>query len=104
MSYKIAGIDVHKKVLMVVMDTHAPDGEPERRRFATMPSDLRRLLSWLQEKEVKEAVMESTAQYWRSVWLALEPYMRCSWHKRFPTVLRGVASTTSRTPNGWCGG
>jgi len=34
------------------------------------------LLSWLQEKEVKEAVMEFTAQYWRSVWLALEPYMR----------------------------
>jgi hypothetical protein len=77
MSYKIAGIDVHKKVLMVVvMDAHAPADEPERRRFATMPSDLRRLLSWLQEKEVKEAVMESTAQYWRSVWLELEPYMR----------------------------
>lgn len=77
MSYKIAGIDVHKKVLMVVvMDAHAPDGEPERRRFATMPSDLGRLSSWLREHEVKEAVMESTAQYWRSVWLELEPYMR----------------------------
>jgi len=25
---------------------------------------------------VEEAVMESTAQYWRSVWLELEPYMR----------------------------
>jgi len=77
MSYKIAGIDVHKKVLMVVvMDAHAPDCEPERRRFATMASDLRRLSSWLREHEVKEAVMESTAQYWRSVWLELEPYMR----------------------------
>jgi len=75
MSYKIAGIDVHKKVLMVVvMDASTPDCEPGRRRFATMPSDLRRLLSWLQAKEVKEAVMESTAQYWRSVCLALEPY------------------------------
>src|SRR6516164_11639105 len=77
MFYKIAGIDVHKKVLMVVViAASTPDCEPERRRFATMPSDLRRLLSWLQEKEVKEAVMEFTAQYWRSVWLALEPYMR----------------------------
>jgi transposase len=77
MSYTIAGIDVHKKVLMVVvMDAHAPDCEPERRRFATMHSDLRRLLNWLREKEVKEAVMESTAQYWRTVWLELEPYMR----------------------------
>ncbi|HEX2713823.1 MAG TPA: transposase, partial [Candidatus Acidoferrales bacterium] len=77
MSYKIAGIDVHKKVLMVVvMDAHAPDGEPERRRFATMPSDLQRFATWLREREVKEAVMESTAQYWRSVWLELEPHMR----------------------------
>ena len=77
MSYKIAGIDVHKKVLMVVvMDAHAPADEPERRRFATMPSDLRRFATWLGEREVKEAVMESTAQYWRSVWLELEPYMR----------------------------
>lgn len=77
MSYKIAGIDVHKKVLMVVViDASAPEGKPELRRFATMPSDLRRLSSWLREQEVKEAVMESTAQYWRSVWLELEPYMR----------------------------
>jgi transposase len=41
-----------------------------------MPSDLRRFATWLCEREVKEAVMESTAQYWRSVWLELEPYMR----------------------------
>ena len=39
MSYKIAGIDVHKKVLMVVvMDASTPESKPERRRFATMPS------------------------------------------------------------------
>src|SRR5438309_2079179 len=37
---------------------------------------MRPLSSWLREQEVKEAVMESTAQYWRSVWLELEPYMR----------------------------
>jgi transposase len=77
MCYKIAGIDVHKKVLMVVvMDASTPDSKPERRRFATMPSDLGRLSTWLQERGVEEAVMESTAQYWRSVWLELEPYMR----------------------------
>jgi hypothetical protein len=77
MSYKIAGIDVHKKVLMVVViDASMPESKPERRRFATMPSDLRRLLTWLREQGVEEAVMESTAQYWRSVWLELEPYMR----------------------------
>src|SRR6202011_2132334 len=47
-----------------------------RRRFATMPSDLRRLLTWLREQGVEEAVMESTAQYWRPVWLELEPHRR----------------------------
>jgi transposase len=76
MADKIAGIDVHKKVLMeVVMDARTPESKPERRRFATLPGELRRLSTWLQEQGVEEAVMESTAQYWRSVWLELEPHM-----------------------------
>lgn len=76
MSHKIAGIDVHKKVLMVVViDATAPEEKPERRRFATMPSDLRHLADWLRGQAVKEAVMESTAQYWRPVWLEMEPHM-----------------------------
>ena len=74
---KVAGIDVHKKVLMVVVvDATAPEEKPTRRRFVTMPSELHRLLTWLREQAVEEAVMESTAQYWRSVWLELEPHMR----------------------------
>lgn len=73
----IAGIDVHKKVLMVVvLYAHAPEAKPARRRFSTLPSELRRLSAWLQELGVEEAVMESTAQYWRSVWLELDPHMR----------------------------
>ena len=73
---KIAGIDVHKKVLMVVViDASTPEEKPERRRFTTLASDLRRLTSWLREQGVQEAVMESTAQYWRSVWLEVEPHM-----------------------------
>jgi transposase len=77
MPYKIAGIDVHKKVLMVVViDATTPEEKPERRRFATLPSEMRRLSVWLREQGVEESVMESTAQYWRSVWLELEPYMR----------------------------
>src|SRR5215470_1292177 len=64
---KIAGIDVHKKVLMVVvMDASAPEEKPARRRFVTLPSELQRFRIWLQEQGVEEAVMESTAQYWRS--------------------------------------
>ena len=83
MADKIAGIDVHKKVLMVVvMDKRAPESKPER-RFATMPSELRRLSTWLQERGVEEAVMESTAQYWRSVWPELEPDNRLLVYDRF---------------------
>ena len=105
MSYKIAGIDVHKKVLMVVvLDASTPEEKPERRRFPTMPSDLRRLSTWLREQGVEEAVMESTAQYWRSAWLELEPSMRLQWAQPSPTVPREGASMTSRMPSGWCGG
>jgi transposase len=76
MADKIAGIDVHKKVLMVVViNARTPEEKPERRRFATMPTELRRLADWLQAQGVEEAVMESTAQYWRSVWMELEPHM-----------------------------
>ena len=77
MGYRIAGIDVHKKVLMaVVLDVEA--GQPEvgqRRRFGATTSELIRLRLWLEEQGVKEAVMESTAQYWRPVWMELEPHM-----------------------------
>jgi len=74
---RMAGIDVHKKVLMVVVvEASMPEEKPVRRRFATMPSELQRFRIWLQQQGVEEAVMESTAQYWRSVWLELEPHMR----------------------------
>ena len=60
---KMAGMEVHKKVLMaVVVDASAPEEKPARRRFATLPTDLHRLLTWLREQGVEEAVMESTAQ------------------------------------------
>jgi len=58
-----------------VMDASAPEEKPARRRFVTLPSELQRFRIWLQEQGVEEAVMESTAQYWRSVWLELEPHM-----------------------------
>ena len=105
MPYKIAGIDVHKKVLMVVViAATTPDEKPERRRFTTMPSEMGRLSVWLREQGVEEAVMESTAQYWRSVWLELEPHMRLHLAQAFSTVPRGDASMTSKMPSGWCVG
>jgi hypothetical protein len=56
MAETVAGIDVHKKVLMVVViDARTPESKPERRRFATMPSELRRLTTGLKEEGVEEA-------------------------------------------------
>jgi transposase len=95
----IAGIDVHKRVLMVVVGTVSgaatDDGsEPAesirfvKRRFGTTTSELLHLIAWLQQHGVQQAVMESTAQYWKPVWLTLEGHFRLSlaqaWSNRAP--------------------
>ena len=74
MSYRIAGIDVHKRMLTVVIADVAVEGTYEftRRRVGTSPRELRDLAAWLVAQEVEEVVMESTAQYWRPVWETLE--------------------------------
>jgi transposase len=84
MSYRIAGIDVHKKMLAVVASDVEVDGEYrfERRRFGSNPEQLRSLAEWLLEQEVEEVVMESTAQYWKPVWGALERYWKPMRQKR----------------------
>ena len=61
--------------MVVVVDASVAEEKPAGRRLVTLPSELQRLRIWLQEQGVEEAVMESTAQYWRSVWLELEPHM-----------------------------
>jgi hypothetical protein len=78
MPYRIAGMDVHKKMLAVVVSDVEVDGEYqfERRRFGSNPEQLRSLATWLLEQEVEEVVMESTAQYWKPVWGALERYWK----------------------------
>src|SRR5215469_1882645 len=74
MPYRIAGIDVHKKMLAVVVSDVEVDSEFqfERRWFGSNPEQLRSLAAWLLEQEAEEVVMESTAQYWKPVWGALE--------------------------------
>jgi transposase len=76
MPYAIAGIDVHKRMLAVVVADVAVEGEYQfaRRMVGTSPDQLRELAAWLVAQEVEEVVMESTAQYWRPVWEALERY------------------------------
>jgi transposase len=93
MADSIAGIDVHKRVLMVVAGKLSGGAEQERmefaqRQFGTTSSELLHLQAWLPEHGVAEVVMESTAQYWKPVWLALEECFRLrlaqAWSNRAP--------------------
>jgi hypothetical protein len=47
---------------------------PVRRKFGTLASDLEQLANWLAERQVKEAVMESTAP-WRGPKMRGETYL-----------------------------
>jgi len=78
MSYRIAGIDVHKKMLAVVVSDVEVDSEYqfERVRYSSSPEHLRLLAEWLIAQQIEEVVMESTAQYWKPVWGALERYWK----------------------------
>lgn len=78
MAYKMAGIDVHKRMLAVVVADVEPWGEWtfERRRYGSTPNQLRDLAEWLVAQHVEEVVMESTAQYWKPVWGALERFWK----------------------------
>ena len=73
----VAGIDVHKKMLAVVV-RRDQDGQPqyEKRKFGTTRKEILALAAWLQHGQVSEVVMESTAQYWRPVWYGLEPHFQ----------------------------
>jgi len=84
MPYRIAGIDVHKKMLAVVVSNVEVESEFQfdRRMFGSNPEQLRSLAAWLLEQEVEEVVMESTAQYWKPVWGALERYWKPIREKR----------------------
>ena len=101
MSYRIAGIDDHKKMLAVVVTDVEIDSEYhfEQRRFGSNPEQLRSLAAWLLEQEAEEVVMESTAQYWKPVWEALETDMRDARRRKAEVwnVASGAGAIQSRT-------
>ncbi len=84
MAYRIAGIDVHKKMLAVVVCDVEVEVEYtfESRKFSSSPEQLRSLATWLLEQKAEEVIMESTAQYWKPVWEALERYWKPISEKR----------------------
>jgi hypothetical protein len=73
---RCCGIDVHKKVVAVhVLPPDGAAGEDKYREFRTFRRDLDRMRQWLVQCKVTAVVMESTGQYWRPVWEALEGWM-----------------------------
>jgi len=76
-TYNVAGIDVHKRMVAVVItNARAPELQFDCRRFGTTVGELQQVAAWLREHGVQELAMESTAQYWKPVWVALERQCR----------------------------
>jgi transposase len=74
MSHMVAFIDVHKKMLAVVVGDGGKDGPVQlvRKKFGAGEGELEVLANYLKEFAVMEVCMESTAQYWKPVWGKLE--------------------------------
>lgn len=69
-----AGIDVHKKTVVVCCRTPGPDSKPikQTRTFTTMTADLLRLSDWLNSLGITHVAMESTGEFWKPVYTVLE--------------------------------
>ena len=70
----VAGLDVHKKTVVVCVFTPGPRGTPQKetRTFGTMTPDLLALAAWLTSKGVTHVAMESTGEFWKPVYNLLE--------------------------------
>ncbi len=65
----VAGMDVHKRfVVVVVLDSSRPDEPVASGKYGTTFPELEELTSFLHKHEGQQVAMESTAQYWRPVW------------------------------------
>lgn len=65
-----AGIDVHKKLLVVTI--RGNDLKKSTREFENTASQIERLIEWLIEHRIVAVAMESTGVYWRMLYRMLE--------------------------------
>ncbi|MBN1372251.1 MAG: transposase [Anaerolineaceae bacterium] len=72
----VAGLDVHKKVVVTAIIVQKADGSLLQTRcsFGTMTKDLLDLSDWLMTHNVTHVTMESTGEYWKPVLNMLENY------------------------------
>jgi transposase len=94
-------------MLAVAVSEVEIDGEYDfqRRLFGSNPGQLRLLADWLIEQQVEEVVMESTAQYWKPVWAAMERYWKPFCQKRegadpMSGTLHLAQAQSNRAPQG----
>lgn len=69
-----AGIDVHKKTVVVCCLTSSDDGKAKRetRTYGTTTHELLSLCDWLSSENITHVAMESTGEYWKPVYNLLE--------------------------------
>ena len=119
MSYRIAGIDVHKKMLAVVVSDVEVEGEYkfERRMFGSNPEQLRSLADMAARARgrgssdgIDGAILETGVGSAGTVLETATPEAggrkprgreRCIWHRRNPIADRGDARGISQMPNAW---
>lgn len=71
---RCAGIDVHKKTVVVCCLSFDATGNVQRqtRTYGTTTQELLSLCDWLAENDVSQVAMESTGEYWKPVYNLLE--------------------------------
>ena len=90
----VAGLDIHKKtVVVVVLQSAQPDQDYASGTFGTTQFGLKELAVFLWQYGVTHVAMESTAQYWRPVWMTLE--------EEFTLTLAQARSTRARRARKW---
>ncbi len=69
-----AGIDIHKKTVVVCCLSVDANGQPQRetRTYGTTTRDLLSLCDWLSRVAITHVAMESTGEYWKPVYNLLE--------------------------------
>jgi len=66
---RCAGIDVHKKMIMVCLRIGR---KTQVKEYGTLTCELREMTAWLKENEVQMVAMESTGSYWKPLYNVFE--------------------------------
>jgi len=78
---RCAGIDVHKKLLVVCLRIGR---KTEVKEFGTLTHEIRDMVAWLKANGCQMAAMESTGSYWKPIYNIFEqvelPIMLCNAH------------------------